>query len=99
MLVTLDGMVIEVRPRQSWNASFSMLVTLEGILIEVRAEQLSNAYCPMVITVFGMIVLLKPWVSVFEAVWIMALQLFLESYTVLSASTLIEDKLEQYRNA
>jgi len=39
MLVTLDGMVMEVRPEQKENASFPMVVTLEGMVTEVRLEQ------------------------------------------------------------
>jgi hypothetical protein len=40
MLVTLLGMVIEVRLEQASNASSPMLVTLLGMVIEVRLEQL-----------------------------------------------------------
>ena len=38
-LVTLLGIVTEVREEQSWNAYFPMLVTLLGIVTEVREEQ------------------------------------------------------------
>ena len=40
MLVTLLGMVIEVRPEQDSNAPSPMLVTLLGMVTEVRPEQL-----------------------------------------------------------
>ena len=40
MLVTLSGMVIEVRPEQPLNASDSMLVTLLPMVTEVSPEQL-----------------------------------------------------------
>ena len=43
MLVTLLGMMMEVRPEQQENAPFSMLVTLLGMVMEVRPEQLENA--------------------------------------------------------
>ena len=36
MLVTLEGMVTEVRPLQSQKALSPMLVTLEGMVTEVR---------------------------------------------------------------
>ena len=39
MLVTLLGMVTEVREEQMRNVSFSMLVTLLGMVTEVREEQ------------------------------------------------------------
>ena len=43
ILVTLLGMVTEVRPEQSANAPPPMLVTLLGMVTEVRPEQNSNA--------------------------------------------------------
>ena len=39
MLVTLLGMVTEVRPEQPENAPLPMLVTLLPIVTEVRPEQ------------------------------------------------------------
>ena len=39
MLVTLLGIVTEVREKQLEKAQFPMLVTLLGIVIEVREEQ------------------------------------------------------------
>jgi hypothetical protein len=43
MLVTLLGMVMEVRHEQRENAPLPMLVTLFGIVMEVRPEQPENA--------------------------------------------------------
>ena len=43
MLVTLSGMVIEVREEQPENALLPMLVTLFGMVIEVRPVQPENA--------------------------------------------------------
>jgi len=43
MLVTLFGIVIEVRPEQPEKAFEPMLVTLFGIVIEVRPEQPEKA--------------------------------------------------------
>jgi hypothetical protein len=39
MLVTLLGMVMDVRPEQSLKAELPMLVTLLGIVIDVRPLQ------------------------------------------------------------
>jgi hypothetical protein len=39
MLVTLDGISMEVKPLQSQNAALPMLVTLEGITTEVKQLQ------------------------------------------------------------
>ena len=43
MLVTLSGIVIEVKPVQHENAKSPMLVTLSGIVIEVKPVQPENA--------------------------------------------------------
>ena len=43
MLVTLSGMVIEVRLVQPENASYLILVTLSGMVMEVRLVQSENA--------------------------------------------------------
>ena len=50
MLVTLLGMVIEVREEQALKAAFPMLVTLLGIVIEVREEQSRKVSSPMLVT-------------------------------------------------
>ncbi len=39
MLVTLSGIVIDIRPEQLQNAWYPMLVTLFGIVIAVNLEQ------------------------------------------------------------
>ena len=43
MLVTLLGMVMEVRPLQPSKAKLPMLVTPSGMVMEVRPEQLLKA--------------------------------------------------------
>ena len=43
MLVTLLGIVTEVREEQPAKAAYPMLVTLLGIVIEVREVQLEKA--------------------------------------------------------
>ncbi len=40
MLVTLLGMVMDVRPLQYWKAYSPMLVTLLGMVMDVRPVQL-----------------------------------------------------------
>ena len=64
-----------------------MLVTLLGMLIDVSPEQLKKADEPMLVTLLGITVFLQPKIKVLEDVSIMALQLFLLSYTELFAST------------
>lgn len=64
-----------------------MLVTEFGIATIVKPEQSRNAEPPMLVTEFGMVVFLHPKINVFEAVSIMALQLFRESYILLSGFT------------
>ena len=43
MLITLSGIVIEVKPVQPENAEPPILVTLSGIVIEVKPVQPENA--------------------------------------------------------
>ncbi len=43
MLVTLEGMVMLVRPEHPLNVKLPMLVTLEGMVMLVRPEQPENA--------------------------------------------------------
>jgi membrane-associated HD superfamily phosphohydrolase len=57
MLVTLLGMVTEVKLLQLLNALSPMLVTLLGMVTEVKFQQLSNAHAPMLVTLLGMVTL------------------------------------------
>jgi hypothetical protein len=93
MLVTLFGMVMEVRPVQDSNAELPMLVTLLGMVMEVRPVQQLNAPSPILVTLLGMTVLLHPRINVFVAVSMMALQLFRESYIVFPLSIVMEVRL------
>ena len=79
MLVTLFGMVMEVRLVQPRKALLPMLVTLFGMVTEVRPLQPEKAEPPMLVTLPGMVVFLQPAIRVFVAVSIMALQLSRES--------------------
>ena len=79
MLVTLEGITTEVKPLQPENALLLMLVTLEGIWMEVKPLQPWNAPPPMLVTLLGIMVFLHPAINAFEAVSIIALQLFRES--------------------
>ena len=54
MLVTLLGIVTEVKEVQLLKALLPMLVTLLGIVIEVKEEQLAKAYSPIPITLSPM---------------------------------------------
>ena len=99
MEVTELGISTEVRPEQPVNAYCPMEVTELGISIEVRPEQPENAYCPMEVTELGMTVFLQPRTKMFVAVSMIALQLFLESNTVFSSSTVIEVRPVQPPNA
>ena len=56
MLVTLFGIVIEVRLRQLWKTPSPMLVTLFGIVTDVRPVQPSKAFSPMLVTLFGIVI-------------------------------------------
>ena len=78
MLVTLLGIVMEVRP-QLLKAEFPMLVTLSGIVTEVRPLQPWKAEPPMLVTSFGITVFTQPLTNVFVAVSIIALQSLRES--------------------
>ena len=95
ILVTLLGMVIEVKPEQSSKAQLPILVTLLGIVMEVRSVQSSKARKPILVTLLGMVVFIHPYSSVLLDVSIIALQLFRESKFGLPASTMMEVKPEQ----
>ena len=58
MLVTLSGIVIEVKPVQPENAEPPILVTLAGIVIEVKLTLSLNAYSPIPVTVSGIVMVL-----------------------------------------
>ena len=77
MLVTLAGIVIEVRVENSKDHP-SMLVTLLGMAMVFITQKL-NEYCAMLVTLLGMTVFLQPTISLLLAVSMMALQFFLES--------------------
>jgi hypothetical protein len=49
-MVTLEGIVICVRPEQSQKASSPMSVTLEGMGTQVKHEQPSKASSPMLVS-------------------------------------------------
>ena len=53
MLVTLLGIVIEVREEQTQKASCPMLVTPLGIVMEEREEQPEKVASPMLVTQIG----------------------------------------------
>ena len=55
MLVTLSGIVIDVRLVQPQNAPAPILVTLSGIVIALRLLQLENAASPILVTLLGIV--------------------------------------------
>ena len=70
-----------------------MFVTLSGIVILVNLVLPSKALSPIAVTLLGIVVFLHPTISVFEFFSIIALQLFLLSYTLLPSFTFIFIKL------
>ena len=60
MLVTLSGIVIEVKPVHFSNALSPMFVTLSGIVIEAKPVQPPNAESPMLVTLSGIVIEVKP---------------------------------------
>lgn len=67
--------------------------------IDSRFKQPWNAWLPIETTVLGMIVALQPTTNSFVDDVITALQLFLESYVILSGSTTMLDSSEQPEKA
>ena len=91
--------VMVTKPEQFMNAHFPMLVTLLGMMMEAKLVHPSNATSPMLVTLLGITVELQPRINVFVAVSIMALQLFLESYTVFPFSITMLKREKQPTNA
>ena len=60
ILVTLSGMVMEVRPEQLEKAEFPIVFTLSGMVIEVRLEQFWKARSPILVTLLGMVIEVRP---------------------------------------
>jgi len=60
MLVTLSGMVMEVRLMQLAKALYPMLVMLSGMLIAVRLVQPQNASALILVTVSGIMTFSSP---------------------------------------
>lgn len=75
-----------------------MLVTLLGIVIEMIELQPEKAFFPILVTLLGMMVNTHPNIRVLSDFRMMALQLFLLSYTLLPFSTSIYCN-EQSENA
>ena len=59
IVVTLLGMVTEVRELQSLKVLSLILVTLLGMVTEVRDLQPSKAACPIFVTLLGMVTEVK----------------------------------------
>ena len=76
-----------------------MEVTELGMVILFSPVQPEKAELPMEVTELGMVVFLQPATNVLLAVSMIALQLFLESYTVLLFDTIMLVSPEQPANA
>ena len=81
--------VIVSRFGQFVNAPSPMAVTEFGMAILVRPMQELNAAASILVTEFGIIVFLHPVINLLDEVFMIALQLFLLSYTVLPLATII----------
>jgi hypothetical protein len=92
ILVTSGGMTSSVSPLQLLKAYSPIVVTRCGRVMEVSSVQPKKARGPMADTDAGITVFLQPATRVLVAVSMMALQLFLESYTGLPAATVIDSK-------
>ena len=90
MVFTLAPIVTDVSPVHSKKALPPIVKILFGMTIEVRPMQELNAFSPMVGISFGIIVFLQANMRLAVCVSIIALQLYLESYTVFPLSTLID---------
>ena len=97
--VTELGMVIDVKPLQFINARLPIEVTELGMVIDVKPLHSLNASSPIAVTELGITVFLHPNISVLVADFTIALQLFLESYTVFPLSTTMVVKPLQEPNA
>ena len=60
MLVTLLGIVTEVKPEQPEKTPAPMLFTLLGIVTEVKLEQSSKTPSPMPLTLLPIVTEVKP---------------------------------------
>ena len=81
--------VIDAREEQPEKQLLPMLVTDDGMLMDAREEQLLKEPSYRFVTELGITVFIQPRIKVLVAVSMTALQLFLESYIVLSLSTTI----------
>ena len=60
MLVTLSGIVTDVRPVQPEKAAYPTLVTLSGIVTDVRPVQPEKALFPILVTLSGIVTDVRP---------------------------------------
>ena len=79
MLVTLFGIINEVKPVHPINAPLPIRVILFGIIIEDKPLQPLKAASAMAVTLFGIIEFIHPAISVLFDFLMIALQLLRES--------------------
>ena len=95
MLVTLFGIVIEVREEQPLKASDPMLVTLSPIVTDVKEEQSLKASDPMLVTLSPMIYSVTCEPNIWEM-----LELYTYSLLTIASELIVtEVKEEQLRKA
>lgn len=88
--VTIEfGITTEVKPVQP-KGSHPNSVTELGMVIDVKPVQPNKAKSPIDVTELGIVVVLQPKINLLLEVSIIALQLFRESYFVLSLATTID---------
>ena len=97
--VTLFGIAIEVKEEQLKKAEFPIEVTPFPIVTVVKDVHPEKAPSPIEVTLSGIIVEAQPTINLLVKVSFIALQLFLESYTVFPSSTIIEVKEVQPEKA
>jgi hypothetical protein len=88
MLVTLFGIVIEVKLVQLLNALMPILVTLSGIITEVKFQQPLNASWPMLVTLLPIITILTS-----AALWTEFRQTLVPSFVLTVSVPVVVSKL------
>ena len=66
IVVTLSGIVTDVRLLQPLNAEFPILVTLSGIVTDVRLRQPSNVHCLIEVISDGIVISVTSLLSIYN---------------------------------
>ena len=73
MLVTVEGMVTDVKLMQLIKAASPMLVTLAGMLTDVKLLQPAKAPLPMLVTVVGISYVVAVFPAGYETIVVLVL--------------------------